>query len=250
MFSISASSSARRRRWSRTIAGIVVQAGELRGAPAALAGDQLVAAAGRAGARASAAGRRARRASRPARRAPRSSKPCAAGAGSAGSARPGPGAVLGARRLVGTGRIAARPRPIPRLRSATLRRPPWPARSRRPTPRSADRGGSRQPSSAPRRSARCAGSRCRRPASGSARGPRPRRPAPARAPVVHRQQHPGDLSRGFSSRWISASVSSSRASPSSAKYSVCTGHDHPVGRDERVDRQRAERRRAVEDRDS
>ena len=34
---------------------------------------------------------------------------------------------------------------------------------------------------------------------------------------------PAIVSRGFSSRWISASVSSRPASPSSAKYSVCTG---------------------------
>ena len=50
---------------------------------------------------------------------------------------------------------------------------------------------------------------------------------------------PPRSSRGLSSRWISASVSSSPASPSSAKYSVCTGNDHAVRRDERVDGQRA-----------
>jgi hypothetical protein len=34
---------------------------------------------------------------------------------------------------------------------------------------------------------------------------------------------PATVSRGLSSRWTSDSVSSSPASPSSAKYSVCTG---------------------------
>ena len=34
---------------------------------------------------------------------------------------------------------------------------------------------------------------------------------------------PATVSRGFSSRWISDSVSSRPARPSSAKYSVCTG---------------------------
>ena len=59
MFSISASSSDSASSCGRTSAGIGLEAGELRGTPAALTGDQLVGAARHAGARAPAAGRRA-----------------------------------------------------------------------------------------------------------------------------------------------------------------------------------------------
>ena len=44
-----------------------------------------------------------------------------------------------------------------------------------------------------------------------------------------------------------ASVFSSWTSPRSERYSHCTGHDHAGRRDERVDRQQAERRRRVDE---
>ena len=70
--------------------------------------------------------------------------------------------------------------------------------------------------------------------------------AQARARVVHRQHHAGDRRPGLSSRWTSSIVSSTCARPSSAKYSVCTGTITAIGGDQRVDRQRPERRRAVD----
>ena len=98
-----------------------------------------------------------------------------------------------------------RPRPMPRRALSHARPPPWPARSTRRSPRSAGRGGSPGArSSAPRRAARCAGSRCRTRATGSARAPRARRPAPAcvRASCIV-SSIPATVSRGLSSRWMS-----------------------------------------------
>ena len=80
-----------------------------------------------------------------------------------------------------------------------------------------DDGGRR---TAPRRGARCAGSPCRRPVRESARVPRARRPGRARAPVVHRQHHPGNRQPRVELALNDLRVSSSPARPSSAKYSV------------------------------
>ena len=126
MFSISASSSDSASPCGRTTRGHGLEARELRGAPPALARDQLVGPAGRPAGRAPAAARRARAASRPAPRAPPRRTGGAAGSG---WARSGPPAPAGGRRpapspAVAAGavrvRIAASPRPMPRGRvSAT-----------------------------------------------------------------------------------------------------------------------------------
>ena len=70
-------------------AGIVARPAMLRRAPAALAGDQLVAVRRRAAGRGSAAGRRARGSTRPARRASPRRRRAAAAPGSARCGRPG-----------------------------------------------------------------------------------------------------------------------------------------------------------------
>ena len=57
---------------------------------------------------------------------------------------------------------------------------------------------------------------------------------------------PATVSRGLSSRWISDSVSSRPGEALEREVLRLHGHDHAVGRDQRVDGQRPERRRAVE----
>ena len=133
------------------------------------------------------------------------------------------------------GRIAARPRPMPRGRGSAARRMQFGLRHGRPPPsRAADM----------RPSPRCAGA-CRVTGHAEAR----RLPhahvarddgledelgevladlpfnitGKPRAAVVHRQDHSPDRQPRVQLARISESVSSSCASPSSAKYSVCTG---------------------------
>ena len=116
------------------MAGIVGQPGPPGRPPAALAGDQLVAAAVDRRGRGSAAARRSRRSTRPARRAtPRRSGP-AAGAGWARCRRPGsstsggrrPSTAVGSRRA---GSASSRPLPSPLRRAIAA--PPWPRPGRR-----------------------------------------------------------------------------------------------------------------------
>ena len=112
--------------------GRVSKPGELGGAPAALAGDQLVGAARRPGARAPAAGRRARAAIGQREQRGLVEAPAAAGAGSARSARPGARAArargspppsagrsrTGSRRGRGPCRACAQPRAATSLASS------------------------------------------------------------------------------------------------------------------------------------
>ena len=124
MFSISASSSASASSRSRTSAGIALQAGDPRRAPAPLAGDQLVGAARPSGARARAAARPARPAIPPAPSAPpgRSAARLRAGSATISSDRQ-LAQLLHRRRLLcstPTG-SRSRPRPIPGFGLATRR---------------------------------------------------------------------------------------------------------------------------------
>ena len=228
MFSISASSSDAASSSGADDRRDRLEPGELRRPPAALAGDQLVGAARAAGARGWAAARRGPPASRRARRRPSSSNAAAAGAGSARRARRAAARSSGAARPrapVGVVRIAARPRPMPRGRSATRSHLLGQLEVRVRRRRSAGRGGSPGArSSAPRPSRTLRGITVSKTSDGKCvRTSRSTSWASfVRASCIV-SSIPATVRRGLSSRWMSASVSSSPARPSSAKYSVCTG---------------------------
>ena len=248
MFSISATSSVWASSRACTSAGTVSRPGELRGAPAALARDELVACRRRAGAPGRAAGRRAPAASRPAPAA-RSGRTACAAARVGRDQLDGDVAQLGRPRpprRSETARIAARPRPMPR-RSATrshllgqLEVRVGPAQcgswwiTGRPKLGASPTRTLRGITVSKTRSGKC--SRTSRSTS--------RREA--RAPVVHRQQHARD---GQARVELALDQRERVEQPGEALEREVLGlhrDDHAVGRDERVDRQRPERRRAVE----
>ena len=69
----------------------------------------------------------------------------------------------------------------------------------------------------------------------------------ARAPVVHRQQHAGDRQPRVELALHQRERVEQAGEALEREVLGLDRHDHPVGRDQGVDRQRAERRRAVED---
>ena len=231
--------------------GSVSQFGEPGRPPAPLAGDDLV-----GSARHRAHDHRLQHApgvgsSRPARRSPPRRSGCAAVWDWATISSGRELAQLGLA-LAGFGhraRIAARPRPIPpRGRSATGRRPPRPARSRPRRRRSGGRSGSRAGrSSAPRRPARCAGSRCRRRGSGNGCAPRLSTSCASLVrPSSMVSSIPAMVRRGVELALHERQRVEQTGQPLQREVLGLDRDDHPVGRDQGVDGQRAQRGRAVE----
>ena len=197
MFSISASSSDSASSCGAHERRDGLEAGELRRAPAALAGDQLVASRRAPGARAPAAARRARAASRPARaaRPRRSSRRGWRGFGVDQLDRDVAQLALALAALRAGRREDRRQAAAHAARALShVRPPPWPARSRRPSPAQCGSWwmtGRPKLGASPRRTLRgitvsnTSAGKCSR-TSRSTSWPS------LRAVVVHRQQHPGD----------------------------------------------------------
>ena len=252
MFSISASSSDAASSCGRTTAGTVLEPGELRGAPAALAGDQLV-------------------------------RPPGIGRTSTGCRTPRSGSELGqrAQRLLvealarlarvgrdqldrdlaqlarsrGRRRVAARPR---RRGSPRGRGPCRDAQPRAATSLASSKYASEPAQcgswwmtgrpklgASPSRTLR--GITVSKTSSGKCwRTSRSTSWASLVRAVVHRQQHPGDGQPRVELALDERQGVEQAGEALEREVLGLDRHDHPVGGDERVDGQRAERRRAVE----